>query len=347
MFRSLTLCLVLLNWFLPAQVSAQVGYVQLTLPATASARVLSVAILYPTEALQPQSMLADNAVFVGESVVERAVPKPGQHPLVVISHGYGGNWRNQLWLAKALAQQGYVVAAPNHPGTTSRDRNPVIGAQLWLRPADISQVIDFMTSAPDWQPLIAPQNIAAIGHSLGGWTVLELMGARFDAQRLQADCLAHAWLASCKVMTELGAGQNESARAALNQALQDKRVRAVVSLDLGLARSFDPASLAAITTPSLIVAAGPRTVTDMPSEMESAYMVKQMPVANTHYVQVLDAAHFSFMQRCKPNAKALLDEETPGDGVICDDAGGLPREAIHTQLTHMVIEFLHSALPKQ
>ncbi len=27
----------------------------------------------------------------------------------------------EAWLAIALVKQGYVVAAPNHPGTTSRD----------------------------------------------------------------------------------------------------------------------------------------------------------------------------------------------------------------------------------
>ena len=38
--------------------------------------------------------------------VADAPPASGEHPLVVISHGNGGNWGNQVWLASALAHGG-------------------------------------------------------------------------------------------------------------------------------------------------------------------------------------------------------------------------------------------------
>jgi len=84
-------------------------------------------------------LIADNAVFVGALAVQNAPVVAGEPPLVVLSHGYDGNWRNQVWLASALARLGYIVAAVNHPGTTSKDRSPAAAAQLWQRPRDVSQ----------------------------------------------------------------------------------------------------------------------------------------------------------------------------------------------------------------
>lgn len=322
---------------------AAVGYQELALPGTAANRALSAVVVYPTPSRQAAPRVADNRVFVGQALVRNAPPAPGPHPLVVLSHGYGGNWRNQLWLARALAVRGYVVAAPNHPGSTTGNKSPALGAQLWERPRDLSYLIDFMTTDPHWSARVAPQRIAAIGHSLGGWTVVELAGGRLDPQRLDTDCQNHAGLASCRVYKEISAGHQANASALLNQPLRDPRVRAIVSLDLGLARGFDPASLDSITVPALIVAAGPHHK-EIPAELESAYLASQMPRASTRYLQIKDAGHFSFMQRCKPGAPALLEEDTPGDSMICQDGGGRPRAALHGQAVQTISGFLRQAL---
>ncbi|MEE3650619.1 MULTISPECIES: alpha/beta hydrolase family protein [unclassified Brenneria] len=132
-------------------------------------RKLDVAVLYPTLSSQRATLIGDNPAFFGLSAIENAEPESGIHPLVVISHGYGGSWRNQLWLAHALVQKGYIVAAPNHPGTTTAEMDDGIAASLWLRPDDLSRVITAVQQRRDVGN-VAPEHIAVVGHSLGGWT---------------------------------------------------------------------------------------------------------------------------------------------------------------------------------
>ncbi len=111
-----------------------IGFRTLTLPDTQNDRPLELVVWYPSVSTAAPQLIADTPVFVGALAVPNAPPAPGAHPLVVFSHGFRGNWGNQSWLATALVRQGYIVAAVNHPGTTTRDRNPAAAARLWQRP---------------------------------------------------------------------------------------------------------------------------------------------------------------------------------------------------------------------
>lgn len=330
------LCLV------PAVGATSVGLQHITLPDMApSTRTLSVAVMYPTVASGPVSTIAENPVFIGHEMVENAPIEPGAHPVVLLSHGMGGNWRNQLWLAKHLVLQGYLVAALNHPGTTTGDINAT-GAQLWERPRDLRRTLDFLSTSPKWANAIDTTAVAAIGHSLGGWTVMALGGARFNPQRFAQDCQKNRRLVSCSVYEKMRAGRDGASRTLLSQNLRDPRVRAVVSFDLGLARGLDPDSLSSFPVPALIVGAGPHRQ-ELPSDMESGHMARHMPADTSLAMTIEDAGHFSFLQRCKPGGAAILEQEEPGDGIICADGGGRNRAAIHLQVVQTVIEFLRKS----
>ena len=116
-----------------------VGFHSSTLVDSDNDRALQMVVWYPTNTTTAATQLiGDDAVFAGAAAVRDAPPAAGKHPLLVLSHGYRGNWSNQVWLASALAHQGYIVAAINHPGSTTHDRSPHAAAQLWQRPVDLS-----------------------------------------------------------------------------------------------------------------------------------------------------------------------------------------------------------------
>jgi predicted dienelactone hydrolase len=318
-----------------------VGFQYATLADPRNERPLEMVVWYPssTTAATPQ-LFGDNPVFVGAPAVLDAPAASGAHPLVVLSHGNGGSWINQTWLASALAHLGYIVAAVNHPGTTSRDRSPQAAAQLWQRPVDLSRAIDAVTAQPEKFGVVAKDRIAVIGHSLGGWTVLETGGARFDPERFAEDCKAHTQLASCTVYQQINPDSTAQSKARLAADWRDQRVTAVVSLDLGLSRGMTDASLATYPVPILVIAAGVPSK-ELPAQLESVDLAKRLPKTSSRYVEISDASHFTFMAICKPGAVAMLDEDVPGDSIICTDGvGGRPRALIQQQVISLISDFL-------
>ncbi|MBD8238953.1 alpha/beta fold hydrolase [Pseudomonas fluorescens] len=317
-----------------------IGFKTSVLPDPHNQRPLELAVWYPATTTAKPQLIADNAVFIGALAVPDAPPASGEHPLVVLSHGYGGNWGKQVWLASALAHQGYIVAAVNHPGTTTKDRSPQAAAQLWQRPADLSRAIDAVLDQPTRFGAVASKQIAAVGHSLGGWTVLAIAGARFDPDLFARECSTYPKLGGCIGYHEMNPAATPAGKAKLAADLRDKRVTAIVSLDLGLSRGFTDASLAALPVRALVIAGGVPTE-DMAPELESADMVRRMAKASTRYVAIADATHFSFMSICKPGAIALIEESSPGDGMICRDGeGARARGGIQQQIVGLITGFL-------
>ncbi len=322
-----------------ADVSA-VGFQSSTLADPDNERPLEMVVWYPSKTNITPELIGDDVVFVGASAVRNAPPANGEHPLVVLSHGFRGNWNNQNWLASALAHKGYIVAAVNHPGTTTHDRSPQAAAQLGQRPMDLHRAIDAVTTQPEKFGAGAKRQIAAVGHSLGGRTAMEIAGARFDPALFARDCRLHPQLSSCTIYQKINPESTPALKAALAGDLRDPRVTAVVSLDLGLSRGLTNESLAALSVPVLVIAAGAPSV-ELPAQLESANLAERLPHASSRYVEISDASHFSFLPICKPGAVALLEEDIPGDGIICGDGDNArPRKVIQQQVTSLISAFL-------
>lgn len=145
-------------------------------------------IWYPAEPGGKRVTVGGNGVFYGTPAGRRAPHREGQFPAIVISHGAGGNAGQFGWIAAQLAEAGFVVILPNHPGTTTGNASAQAAVRVWERPKDISAVLDEITGNPGTYPYVDPDRIAALGFSAGGYTALALTGARVDPDRLQRFC---------------------------------------------------------------------------------------------------------------------------------------------------------------
>ena len=292
---------------------------------------------YPTDATGPLTHDFESKIWVGTRVVKEAEPATGRFPFVVLSHGMFGNALNQAWLAGALAKQGYVVAAINHPGTSTWSRAPDQRRQLWERPKDISRLIDYASTSPQLSRLVDPDRIFMAGHSLGGFTAVALAGGRYDALKLKLFCDGVPGELACGILTRWKIAQTPADRAEMEANLSDPRIKAFAVFDLGGTQSFSVSSLAAINRPMLIFGA-PIMNSGLTLDIESRALVKVLPPDLTMYIEPEMLSHFDFLGQCKAGGLELLAKEEPGDEIICVN-GGKQRAAKHQMIRKAVIKF--------
>ena len=133
-------------------------------------RTLRTVVLYPTVAAEAGPTTSDVRP-VGPPAAD------GPFPLVVFSHGNGGDPDLYVPLVEPIVRAGYVVALPTFPLTS------LSGAALGdvrNQPADVSFVLDRLldlSAQPDgWlSGRLDPEHIAAAGHSLGAVTTVALV----------------------------------------------------------------------------------------------------------------------------------------------------------------------------
>jgi predicted dienelactone hydrolase len=120
------------------------GVKQIVVPSQERGNDLDVTVWYPASSGGEAVLLGDDVFFEGTLAVRDAPISAGQFPLILLSHGAGLGGRAQAasWIATPLAEQGFIVAAPTHPGNTGPNRSAAETMKLWLRPSDLSATLD-------------------------------------------------------------------------------------------------------------------------------------------------------------------------------------------------------------
>ncbi len=123
-------------------------------------------------------------------------------PLIIFSHGFGGCSKQSTFLTQYLADNGYIVIAPDHAdadcrkrlgldlglqemraGKSLRPEKPFRNPELWTdqteadRKDDILFALSSMLDDRQYASYIDKDRIGLMGHSLGGYTVLGMAGA--------------------------------------------------------------------------------------------------------------------------------------------------------------------------
>lgn len=328
-----------------------VGSTVIEVPSPQRNRMLSVRVWYPSDAASPQNLVGENRIFNGEPAAIDAPIKSGQFPLILLSHGSGSRAEGLTWIATRLAEEGYIVAGPNHPGTTSGDSTPIATPRLWERTQDISNIISTMTADAKWQASMKTDRIGVLGFSLGGSTALELIGARASLNAYADYCDRYTMMMDCqwfkggfgfvngKRVDSPVVDLHTFDKAHFEQSNLEPRIKAAVIVDPGLATAFQTDSLKEIKAKTTIINLG--SPGSVPVAVYSYKLSGEIPGADYH--QISGANHFSFLPVCKPGALEMLSESGDADP-ICDTQGLRDRAEIHREAEKLVLTAFDAAL---
>lgn len=311
---------------LTATMAQAAGFRLIEVPAAGDAPALKGAMWYPCA--EPPGEITVGRYTL--SVAQDCPISGDKLPLVVISHGAGGNFTNSHDLAETLADAGFVAAAINHPGNTSSDTSRIGDlSSLTERPEDIKRLVDFMIGESAVSHEIDAKRIGFFGFSRGGYTGLVLLGAVPDWTRARAFC-EHSSLHVC--------GQIGDQKQSTSSLVRNPRIGAAVVADPGfridtLVFSLVPKSLAAISVPVQLWAS--EHAGDGLSPEAVAAIDKNLPPSHERHL-VANAGHFAFVL-CPP----ALTKEFPD---FCKDAPGFNRAAFHKEFNAAVLAFFRAHL---
>lgn len=259
-----------------AEASFGVGFRQMTVKDPAGKRDLAVDVWYPTAkgttgtaaryALLPTAYI-DSKVAIADATMAAGAP----YPLIVYSHGSGGQNFIASFLTEELASQGFVVVAANHTGDTAIDRatnTSVVPDQNDLnRPADVTRVIDDVlarsNSGNDFlSGHVDASRIGLVGHSYGGYTAVATVSGH---------------------TTPLGSVE------------PDRRVKAIVGQAPYTLR-LTPAEMALDKVPTMLIS-GTKDITT-PTATNAMVAFQSITGPPVVLVEITGAAHQSFTDVC-------------------------------------------------
>lgn len=161
-------------------------------------RTLTVELWYPAvlpagahagEAYHTVTVNGQTPAVLHGRATRNAAPEQGRYPLILISHGYPGNRYLMLHLAENLTSKGYVVAAIDHTESTYSDLAH-FASTLVNRPLDqlfvLQALADLDQSDHPLAGHIDTDHVGLFGYSMGGYGVLNVVGAGFSDAAVQA-----------------------------------------------------------------------------------------------------------------------------------------------------------------
>jgi len=305
------------------------GYVPLTIEAPHHGRDMLGALWYPADAGGRAFTFAENGVFEGVEVVEEARIAQGQFPVVVLSHGMGGNIRSLAWLAAGLAERGAIVVSMNHPNSTWGDFDMAQGLQHWTRVQDMSLALDTVLADPHLQGRIDETRIMAAGFSYGGWSALSMGGLRADHAGYVAHCDSYGSASShCDDLMGEGIRIMDVEADQWNASYADARVTHVMAMDPGMIWGLDPSDAADVIESVTLIGLGAEGDQMLATDFEASGLVDLLPQAEV--LRIAPAFHFTALPLCKPMGPAILEEE--GDDPVCSDPEGTDRAVVHQRI---------------
>ena len=302
-------------------------------------RPIKVEIWYPTSETDSKFERKTDLPFVLDPTIRNASVIKNTFPLIVLSHGTGGNRFSLAWLAIALVKQGYIVAAPDHWGNTFDNKIPDYFVRYWERPLDISFLITHLLTDNLFSQYINKERIGMVGFSFGGYTSLALAGADLNCNLLKTISKTEQGKKEFCI-PELGDLRkliDKISCESIQKTFKDSRIKAFVALAPALGLSFDNVNQTEnVTAPILIIGSEHDQIAPIKTNAENYNKL----IPHSMFIKLEGkVGHYIFLNEGNESLKKEAKEYYKDDKTI-------NREAIHRNVEKEITKFFLNTLNK-
>jgi predicted dienelactone hydrolase len=271
------------------------------------------------------------------SWASNGTPLKGNGRLIIISHGSGGSPWVHVDLARALVEQGFTVALPQHHGDNYLDPSEPGPVSWRKRPREVSATIDAIAGDAPLAADLSLDSVGVFGGSAGGHTALSLAGGLWSEQRFKEHCeknIAQDFSSCVGFITSLKGNMLDGFKIWLAKqviairfqdgALQhhsDPRVKAVVAM-VPFAADFLPESLAHPATALGLVIAD-KDVNQVPRFHVEAILAACAPRCEV-VMRLPGAGHGAMLSPMPPLAPGSVGDKLLSDPPSFDRAKTIP-----------------------
>ena len=160
----------------------RIGQKSVTFKDASKNRPLTTEIWYPTldTLTKKEQKTNQKKLFETIETIPDATIANEKFPLLLISHGTGGNRFSLTWFIERMVKEGYVVVSLDHYGNSTFNKIPREFVKWWERAIDMKYVLTQVLNDNEIGSKIDTSKIGGVGFSLGGYTNIALAGGYVD-----------------------------------------------------------------------------------------------------------------------------------------------------------------------
>ncbi len=316
-----------------------VGQTNLTLVDSLRNRPLETEIWYPTKDTTKINITTEYP-FKLPPTSKDANFIPEKFPLILLSHGTGGNRINHMWLACELASNGYIVVAVDHYGNTFDNKIPENFVKVWDRPLDFKFLLDNILNTKKFNAIIDTTKIGMAGFSLGGYTTIAMAGGVIDYHQIKEFSITKEGKNEFN-LPEMGDVSKFITPEIVKKGntnfknLKDDRVTAFVAMAPAIGQGFQQKEQFKNINDSILII-GAEKDERTPVETNAKHYHKL--IKNSNYIELKgNIGHYVFMNEAKKGLKRRAS-------LIFEDDKSINRKNIHIKVSDIVLKYFDKRL---
>jgi predicted dienelactone hydrolase len=284
--------------------------------------------------------------FVADIYMPRVVARSATLPVIVISHGLGSGRAAFKYFAEHLASHGFVVAVPEHPGSSERQISALLDGkaddvsnpkEFMDRPLDVSFLLDELSRLNQtddrFKGHLKLNQVGVMGQSFGGYTALALVGAKLNFESLKKGCnQSFAQSLNLSLLLQCQAQQLPKK----DYDFRDPRVKAAIAVNPITSGVFGAEGFKSIQAPVMMISGTADSIT--PPLAEQIEPFTWLPNIEKRLILIDGATHFSTIDELQPTERAFV---TPKELI------GRTPEVARTYIRALGLAFFRAYVKKQ